>query len=742
MMTDKRLLVLVALLVAIASHFGLGQIISLQSPDSGLVPAARARLATEWQSVTVGGGGYITGVYPHPKEPDLVYVRTDNGGFYRWSGQQWQPITELLPRGDWDYDHNSGGEALGLDPQNQEVVYVAVGKYSDQPGTIFKSTDRGQTWLTSDLATPMGGDEDKRWAGQRLAVSPANSKLVLFGSRREGLWRSLDGGFSWQQEKGLPDKLQQGIGVLNVAFDPQKNHIVYASVYGDGVYQSRDDGVTWSPLVGSPPKVMQLQVAQDGTVYTTNHRSPQVAKYSAGTWQDISPGGIIHKNFNALGVHPEEAQTLIVSEGEKGRGQIFYSQNRGQNWRKLRSRVKFKMPWLAPEFFNDHPAALAFDAQTPPQVWLTDWFSVWRTSTPLDSPVLWSSQIAGIEQTVVFSLAAPPEGAKLISGIADQDGFYHRDLTQSPQARLGFQRRGFKLSQLNLTGNRYLDNFFQDTFHLAFCQNAPQNLVRVGGQRWRETYLGATSSDGGRSWQPWQQIPADKLFMRVAIAPDESAHYVVTVSEDLPLVTFNNGQTWTEVTGLPAGEPGPWNWNQPLAADGQDSDHYYYYSEGRVYGSRDGGRTFQMLATKLPQAQRYVLTTVPGSSGEIWLSLDRGGLYHSQDGGNSFERIKSIAAAHLVTVGKTMTPRDSAPVYVYGSLADGRSGLFVSQDYSAPWQQISTLTQTPRSIKVLVASQQEPGLIFAGTDGRGIYYRQFEASVMSSSPPVPIISDT
>ncbi|MEM9507396.1 MAG: hypothetical protein AAGA16_06865, partial [Cyanobacteria bacterium P01_E01_bin.35] len=717
---------LLSLLVALSGYFMLPE--SSSFGQNSLVAPVNSSISSSpgWHSVTLGAGGYVTGIYLHPTAKDLAYIRTDNGGFYRWQANQqhWQPIANSLPRGFWDYDHNSGGEALGLDPQNPDLVYIAVGKYTAQPGTIYKSLDRGSTWQATDLSVPMGGDEDKRWAGDRLVVSPFDSNLLLFGSRRHGLWRSLDGGLSWQRVSNLKVNPDNHVGVLNVAFDPQKSQIAYASVYRDGVYQSRDSGVTWSKLPDSPPKVMRLKVAQDGTVYVTSSEAPQVVKYQNGRWSDISPSGLIHETFNGLSLHPQAAQTLLVSEGEKGRAKIYYSNNGGKRWQVKSPSIKQTVPWLAPEFFNDHSSAIAFDPQNPQQVWLADWFSVWHTDNIDQHTVQWSNRVKGIEQTVLFSLISPPEGGILLSGIADQDGFYHQQFATPPQSRLGFQQRGVSLNKLNLTGDRFLDNYFQDTYHLAYCQHAPQNLVRVGGKRWRDSYMGVTSSDGGLSWQPWTNIPPDKLFMRVAIAPDDPQHFVVTTSEDLPLVTRDGGTTWQEVFGLPPGEAGPWNWNQPLAADGVDGDRFYYYVQGRVYGSQDGGLTFETITSDLPVASRFVLVTVPKVAGEIWLSLDQEGLFHSLDGGRSFAKVNSITKAHLVTVGAPREGKINQSIYVYGQDQAGHSGLFSSVDGGQSWSQINSLAAMPRAIKILVASQQQPGLIFAGTDGRGIYYQQ------------------
>ena len=674
-----------------------------------------------WQSVPIGGGAYVTGIYAHPRVADLVYMQTDNGGAYRWDPQQekWQNIIDDFPHLPWNY---YGVESMALDPQNPDLVYMALGKYTDSgKGRLWKSSDRGQTWLESDLEVPMGADEDKRWAGNRLAVSPHNGNLLLFGSRRSGLWRSLDAGLHWSRIKSLKASPRADIGLINVAFDPQAAERIYLSAYGDGIYQSDDAGSTWTKMLGSPVHGMKMNVSGDRTVYVTSDISPGVSKYANGAWQEITPPGYQDQVFNALSVDPHNPKRILVALGEVGDTKIFYSVNGGNTWSKksTKPQVDPAIPWLTDRFFNDHTSAVIFDPTWNQRVWLSDWFGVWRTDNFKQRQTNWANYPKGQEQIVTFSLVAPPKGAMLLSGVADVEGFYHRSLDTYPQDRFGY---GFS--------KRLRNQYWQDTYSIDYCAKQPLNLVRVGGKRDSVLNAGATSTDGGLTWHKFANFPNDKIPLRVAVSATNPEQFIVVRSEGQSLQTKDNGNSWQQVSGLPDGIAGPWNWTQSLTADQINGSRFYYYAGGTLYRSEDGGITFMGVNHSLPSVENHIIKTAPGIAGEVWLSLDGYGLYISRDSGVNFTQVSQVKQSKLLTFGKASATNHLPWLYLYGKVTNQEEGLFRSSDRGETWHKLNDISlfnnDQAKTIRVLEASKQKSDLVFIGTDGRGIYYRYIQ----------------
>ncbi|MBD1933253.1 MULTISPECIES: hypothetical protein [Cyanophyceae] len=684
-----------------------------------------------WANVSIGGGGFVTGVYTHNAQKDLVYIRTDVGGFYRWNAKDktWIPLNDSFSMQEKTY---YGGEAIATDPNNPNIVYMAAGKYSQwQPkGSIFKSTDQGKNWTKLNIDLGMDSNDEHRWAGKRLAVNPANSNIIFFGSRHDGLWKSENAGATWAKVTTLSPTFTKGVGVLGIVFDNQVPGLVYANIYGDGIYQSTDTGVTWSKIAASPAQAQRMAVANNSILYVTHMAG--VSKYEKGTWSNITPENK-PAAFNALGVNPNNPNDLLVALGQSTSTKIYRTSDGGATWTEKKASINHTVPWWDDSMFSLWTSAIEFDPKVPGKVWLTDGFGIWQTDNINANPAVWTNYEQGHEEVVAFAIAAPPKGAVLLSGVADVDGFYHNNgLNAFPAKRF--------------EGISPINNANRDTYAIAYSQTDPLRIVRVGGSRWNSTYTGATSTDGGLTWKRFGSFPAS-MPLRVAISATNPNLFVVAVSKAPPLRTTDGGASWSAVSGLPNGPEGPWYWGQPLVADKVDGNTFYYYSDGKVYRSTDGGASFSVVNSSIPNINSdyysYALKTVPDAKDEVWLSLDWEGLFHSTDGGKTFSKLPSVEKAHLFSFGKPQTGSTTPALYLYGKISGMGEGIFRSLDRGKTWISIGS-KQNPigGEPNVMEASWQQFGLVFIGTNGRGIYYGTPDDSkeqAALSSAPVPAV---
>ncbi|MBK9123946.1 MAG: hypothetical protein IPM16_12650 [Chloroflexi bacterium] len=170
------------------------------------------------------------------------------------------------------------------------------------PG-FFRSTDGGYTWEKR-----VGGPFE-RVSTRRIVVHPHDARR-LFAATGEGLYRSDDGGDSWQLVSALSDAAAQitiwdtdsylsrsdAVIATEVAFDPANPDILYAAILQKGVFRSDDGGATWrTAAYGMDPNepIMALVADPDrpGVLYAASKWSGVfVSMDHAQTWQLIDDG--------------------------------------------------------------------------------------------------------------------------------------------------------------------------------------------------------------------------------------------------------------------------------------------------------------------------------------------------------------------------------------------------------------------------------------------------------------------
>jgi photosystem II stability/assembly factor-like uncharacterized protein len=168
-----------------------------------------------------------------------VYKTTDGGG--SWS--------KVLYR-----DERTAAVDISMEPGNPDVLYAALweawrkswGMSSGGPGSgLFKSVDGGETW---NEITRAPGMPEGVIGKIGVAVSPADPNRVwaIVENDQGGVFRSDDAGLTWDRVNESRDLRQRAFYYTRVYADPQDRDVMYA--VNTGFYRSTDGGETFSSI--------------------------------------------------------------------------------------------------------------------------------------------------------------------------------------------------------------------------------------------------------------------------------------------------------------------------------------------------------------------------------------------------------------------------------------------------------------------------------------------------------------
>lgn len=133
-------------------------------------------------------------------------------------------------------------QLLCIDPHQRETLYV--GEWTEG---MFRSSDGGQTWQNIGQTLPF--QHDRASVLNCLRADEAQSGVLYAGFIREGLWRSRDYGASWHKLCPTEDRIFNATSVaargdlIIVACEP-----LYWSPCPSAVLISRDGGATWTDI--------------------------------------------------------------------------------------------------------------------------------------------------------------------------------------------------------------------------------------------------------------------------------------------------------------------------------------------------------------------------------------------------------------------------------------------------------------------------------------------------------------
>ncbi len=259
----NRLPVLRTTLLTLAVAFPATAPLDAQASDPNQVIDPAHLSALTYRSVGPHRGGRVTAVAGVPDQPFLFYMGSTGGGVFKTedAGTSWTNIS------DGQIPVPSIG-AIAVAPSDENVIYVGTGSAEPRGNTspgrgMFRSTDAGKTW------GPIGLEDAGQIGRVVVHPDDADVVFVaavgnLFGrNEQRGVFRSSDGGATWENVLFINDST----GAVDLAINPRNPRIMYATVWRaqrlpwtmisgsleGGIYRSKDGGDTWQQLrVGLP----------------------------------------------------------------------------------------------------------------------------------------------------------------------------------------------------------------------------------------------------------------------------------------------------------------------------------------------------------------------------------------------------------------------------------------------------------------------------------------------------------
>ena len=615
--------------------------------------------------------------------------------------------------------------AIAIDPGNVKNVWVGTGeawtRNSVSVGNgIYKSGDGGETWSYAGLP------ESERIA--RIVVDPRASDTVYAcvpgklwsDSAERGLYKTLDGGKSWQLVlKGT----NLSTGCASVAMQPGNPDVLLAALWdfrrkswtfrsggegprapsGSGLYRSADGGRTWTELLpadhkGLPPK----------------------------------PYGRI-----ALAFAPSEPQTVYAFVESTDSG-LLISHDGGGSWER-----GDKSQWMVwrPFYF----ANLGVDPKDPRRVYKTG-----------------------------GSLILSEDGGKSFSSIGGFNGAHGdvHDVFVDPadsQHVFAADDGGLWISYDGANKWWKTDNLpISQFYHVSVDAADPYHVY--GGLQDNSAWVGDSAYPGGITSSRWENmIGGDGFFMY----PDPTDSDYVYGESQGGAITRVNMHTHEARDIQPRLGPEElkrytklrFNWNTPIALSPHDPATLYIGAQF-LFRSHDHGQSWQRISPDLttndPQKQKqeqsggvtvdnsvaemhttiYSISESPLTAGLIWVGTDDGNLQLTRDGGqhwaNVIDNVRGLpkeswvnwVQASRFAAGTAYAAFDR---HTFGDLAPY---VYVTTDYGKTW----TALVAPQEVKgvrgyahVIKEDTVDPQLLFLGTEfglwvslDRGAHWAQFK----------------
>jgi photosystem II stability/assembly factor-like uncharacterized protein len=248
-----------------------------------------------------------------PQDPLVLYVGTTQNGLLQSmdDGDSWQQMSGL-----------STGlvGAVAVDPRSKCTIYAA------RANQILKTDSCGRDW------NQMYYDPRIAQVFTAIAIDPLNSRQIYAGNTDGDLFRSVDGGVSWQAFYR-----EDGVRINEITIDPRNTRTMYVATNGSGILKTTDGGATWQRIRevldqydgARRPLHVVLDPTAAGVLYNISRYTILRSEDAGQSWRALTlptpPNGT---NVKAFAIHPRNAQQLVYATDTS----IVFTNDLGKTW--------------------------------------------------------------------------------------------------------------------------------------------------------------------------------------------------------------------------------------------------------------------------------------------------------------------------------------------------------------------------------------------------------------------------
>ena len=601
-------------------------------------------------------GGSIGAISVAKSDPNVIYVgggeKTVRGnvssGYGIWksvdAGKTWESVglksSRHVPR-------------IAIDPNNHDVVYAGVlgniYKPTQERG-LYKSTDGGKTWRKTLFANDQAGVVDllidptnprilyaSTWRVQRTPYSLSS------GGDGSALWKSTDRGETWieiSKNEGFPTDT---LGIIGVTVSPVNNQRVWAIVENKekgGLYRSEDGGKTWNQVNS------ERSLRQRAWYYTRVYADTQdedVVYVLNVRYHKSTDGGKTFDTYNAphgdhhdLWIAPDDPSRMII--GDDGGAQVTY--DGGETWSTYYNQPTSQFYRVTTD--NHFPYRIYVAQQDNSTIRIPH-----RTDGGAITEDDWESTAGGESAHI----AVDPENNEIVYG-GSYDGFLTRVNHETgtvrainvwPDNPMGHGAEGMKYR-------------FQWNFPIIFSKHNPNRLYTFSqhvhvteneGQSWDIISPDLTRNDpeklkssGGPITQDNTSVEYYCTIFAAQESPLKEGLLWVGSDDGLIHVTRDGGKTWDNVT--PKGMP-EWMMINSIEPSAFDEGTCYVagtkYKTGDfapyLYKTTDYGKSWTKITNGIADEHfTRVLREDPNQKGVLYAGTETGMYISFNDGKN------------------------------------------------------------------------------------------------------------